>query len=734
MLINLAPLYSRLANSSAIAGVSWHQQATWDLLSDPTVDVVINTAVTGDGKSYAAFGAYPDGGVMALYPTNELVRDQQRQLDRYRTDSSFRVQRLTGWDLERWARAAKQSKSETLLDLSDADVLLTNPDLFYYLHQGNYLKEFLKQGKGDRLDLWRQIDERFKAIIFDEFHLYQPSQVSGVLNTLLLMRSVGINHKCIFLSATPKKQLLQYLQLAGLNYKIVDPAANGAYSTHSGIGWRQILQPTELHLMPMPSGYGYYGEGWISENEDLILNFFLEYPDSRGAIILNSIAAVKRVRRKLSKILKPHGFTVSENTGFTDKDEVETAIKAHLIVGTSTLDVGVDFKINFLVFEGHDASTFIQRLGRLGRHEGFPVYRGYALIPNYLEARIAKTLANDWQAKEWSGDRLSFNKAVFSQHTAVNSFNQYYKRWSPVQAIAVGQQLIHKDLDGAYKAEYRQYRKACEVLYGADFTNVSEQCKKWKEEAAQLRINNLIVAEAYSFRGTSSLQCAILDCSTEGKQSLKTQNLAGILSNYDFQILDKKEFIEMAGKRSTLPSWVEHCRFFFKVFGIRESRRKWWFSMNQYSRENFEGRLATVTGLGLYGVEGNQLSRVLASTPLVAFVADENSENLKRNLRLPLHFPLYELDDYARTGYHPYCIAFDQAALMLDAYLGKGEVISRNMIAHHSKQVFESEIAEDEAFMAQFYKQFASELMQEDLQNGSQNQIQRHSHGLTIKL
>jgi CRISPR/Cas system-associated endonuclease/helicase Cas3 len=92
------------------------------------------------------------------------------------------------------------------------------------------------------------------------------------------------------------------------------------------------------------------------------------------------------------------------------KDEVETAIKAHLIVGTSTLDVGVDFKINFLIFEGHDASTFIQRLGRLGRHEGFPIYRGYALIPNYLEARIAKTLANDWQAEEWSGDRIAFNK------------------------------------------------------------------------------------------------------------------------------------------------------------------------------------------------------------------------------------------------------------------------------------------------------------------------------------
>lgn len=116
--------------------------------------------MTGDGKSYAAFGAFPEGGIMALYPTNELVRDQQRQLLSYQ--KQHRIQRITGFDLERWSRQAKQSKSETMLDLSDSDVLLTNPDLFYYLHQGNYLKEFLKRGN-DRLDLWQQIDDRTLA-------------------------------------------------------------------------------------------------------------------------------------------------------------------------------------------------------------------------------------------------------------------------------------------------------------------------------------------------------------------------------------------------------------------------------------------------------------------------------------------------------------------------------------------------------------------------------------------
>jgi len=35
-----------------------------------------------------------------------------------------------------------------------------------------------------------------------------------------------------------------------------------------------------------------------------------------------------------------------------------------LVLGTSTIDVGVDFKINFLIFESESAGSFIQRLGR----------------------------------------------------------------------------------------------------------------------------------------------------------------------------------------------------------------------------------------------------------------------------------------------------------------------------------------------------------------------------------
>lgn len=56
--------------------LSQHQVDTFNALSDPTIDIVINTAMTGDGKSLA--GQLPTlvhgHHAIACYPTNELIQ------------------------------------------------------------------------------------------------------------------------------------------------------------------------------------------------------------------------------------------------------------------------------------------------------------------------------------------------------------------------------------------------------------------------------------------------------------------------------------------------------------------------------------------------------------------------------------------------------------------------------------------------------------------------------------
>ncbi len=46
------------------------------------VDVIFNTAMTGDGKSLAGYlPAFQDGkSIIAMYPTNELIQDQYGSL------------------------------------------------------------------------------------------------------------------------------------------------------------------------------------------------------------------------------------------------------------------------------------------------------------------------------------------------------------------------------------------------------------------------------------------------------------------------------------------------------------------------------------------------------------------------------------------------------------------------------------------------------------------------------
>ena len=64
--------------------LAWHQLETLEALRNPEIDVVINTAMTGDGKSLAAYLEVLQGKAYAigLYPTNELARDQETQIKR----------------------------------------------------------------------------------------------------------------------------------------------------------------------------------------------------------------------------------------------------------------------------------------------------------------------------------------------------------------------------------------------------------------------------------------------------------------------------------------------------------------------------------------------------------------------------------------------------------------------------------------------------------------------------
>ena len=156
MAITLLPAYSRLADIRDIPPLPQdrvpsglhllqHQGQTYKALTTGDIDVLINIAMTGDGKTLAAqlptlIHNHP---LMAMYPTNELIRDQEHQFEQ--TKLSWNRPDLQATRLD--AQHLDQIEEETVLrQRADAlvhswlnhEVVLTNPDIFHYVMEQYY--------------------------------------------------------------------------------------------------------------------------------------------------------------------------------------------------------------------------------------------------------------------------------------------------------------------------------------------------------------------------------------------------------------------------------------------------------------------------------------------------------------------------------------------------------------------------------------------------------------------
>ena len=264
----------------------------------------------------------------------------------------------------------------------------TNPDIVHLMMQFRY------QASGAAADLiLGEIANRFSLFTFDEFHIFNTPQVlSAMVAMLLLLEATNGEYsklRFLFLSATPQPILNHLANVAGIPFVSIDgdyehgkPQPNPDYQ-------RRILQRVPLHLYERGDGL----EAWIETHLDLIIDFFRQHPEARGVILTNAVATAYRVYQRLIEPCRQAGIHLIEpNTGLTPPED--RRIDAQLFVATSTVDVGVDFKINFLVFESLDAATHTQRLGRLGRHERnaqdepFTAYAAHGLVPQWVLDKV----------------------------------------------------------------------------------------------------------------------------------------------------------------------------------------------------------------------------------------------------------------------------------------------------------------------------------------------------------
>jgi CRISPR-associated endonuclease/helicase Cas3 len=167
MAIAVLPAYSKLADGPGIPSslqsrvppsfhLLQHQVQTFQALTTGEVDVLINIAMTGDGKSLATQlpTLIDNRPLMAMYPTNELINDQARQFEQTKSlwnRLDLGVTRLDAHQLD-------QIEAETELRRADAlvhswrnhEVVLTNPDIFHYVMEQYYIRTGKRGDAPDR--------------------------------------------------------------------------------------------------------------------------------------------------------------------------------------------------------------------------------------------------------------------------------------------------------------------------------------------------------------------------------------------------------------------------------------------------------------------------------------------------------------------------------------------------------------------------------------------------------
>jgi CRISPR-associated endonuclease/helicase Cas3 len=648
--------------------LSSHQAQTYGEITHGDADIICNQAVTGDGKTLGAnlpALINPDFRIMGLYPTIELVEDQWEQQYKYNAlfglDAAQRVDRLFGAELTRRVQQANKSNKfqELLLAIQQKPILLTNPDIFHYIthyqyRDPGYSIDILPLVLAEWPDLW----------VFDEFHIFGSHQETAALNSLAFIRRSQENQprprRFLFTSATPKDDFIKQLRQTG--FKVA--SVQGVYRNEETTGFRQILQAVELEFVQLAKDAD--TQTWLKEQIPTIEKILNSESKARGLMIVNSVAKARQVTCLLHNLLP--GVIVREISGRIDRtirlevqNELKNAEQPVIVVGTSAVDVGIDFKIHLLIFESSDSATIMQRLGRLGRHPGFNRYTAFILIPGHtpwVMARLQEQLSLDQTVT-----RDVLKDAIAFAFDPPKQFEQYRQCWGALQAQGMFSRITQENSRVSQLVRDRM-TEDLQRLYSEDFQSAH---KKWV--AMQNNpVGKATQKELLHFRGSSTLQAAIWD-----DKNFYTYDLLRLLPYAQVEIIDRETFLNAATNSGR--GEEEFPDDFISVYlRIQEwvDQRINHISLqcNRLSNELKIGELSLIDKLSLIGHPQSDVITCLKQKQLLTFLVPVNKNkqsshwDVSRTLNLSPLFGLYRLVDASEQAY---ACAFSQDALLLEA-------------------------------------------------------------------
>jgi len=342
-------------------------------------DAFLLVTKTGTGKTIAAILPVLKHRQRAIcvYPTNELIRDQVRNIAQIAEREGFRVciqtpdttaeeyasadvilVHIDAHVLEAWCKKQHwREKWRALRELLEADkpkIVLTNPDILFLIFALRYHAEPLAALPG------------YHALIVDEFHLYSGVELAHALFMLHLGRSLRVFDKILLLSATPAPEVNEFLDQVLDNPLRIDASAACVQPI---VGERQAMKCVEV--TPRLAG-----QDVVETAIQIIQEIHRDIRQRRGSspsldyvpavVVLNSVVNAIRLEDRLVE----EGFLRQEMAiirGLSAREVRDTTGKL-IAIGTSAIEVGVDFQCDYLIFEAGEAASFMQRFGRVGRH------------------------------------------------------------------------------------------------------------------------------------------------------------------------------------------------------------------------------------------------------------------------------------------------------------------------------------------------------------------------------
>ncbi|MEH2295179.1 type I-D CRISPR-associated helicase Cas3' [Nostoc sp.] len=654
--------------------LSSHQAQTYAEIINGTAEVIFNTSATGDGKSLAAYLVAllnPGFRIIGLYPTIELVTDQEKQVigyyEKFQPEGITSVDTFYGAELARRVEASNKGNKfkELLLSFKQKHVILTNPDIFHLVAHFRYYNPAYNRGVELPLTLARNPD----LYVADEFHIFGVHQEAAILNAMLLIRHNRPRKRpmrFLFTSATSKREFIKMLKTSG--FKVAEVGGN--YVSQSTPGFRQISQPVNLEFVQLDQDTD--SLTWLIQQVETIRAIL--QPKGRGLIILNSVALVSRAVRQLQALLPD--VIVREISGRIDpqgralaQQNLENSLQPVLIIGTSAVDVGVDFKIHLLIFETSDSATFMQRLGRLGRHPGFLNYKAFVLLPSrtpWIMARLKEKLEDGQTISRIKSQKeeLDLTEIIAEAFDPPKKFEQYRSYWGALQAQgmlfsmspkknAVMQQLqdsMAEDLRRVYGEQLDKKRGHWFAL-GQDKTKTGEAIQE----------------ELLRFRGGSDLQAAIWD---EGR--FYTYDLLRLLPYAEVEVIDREGFLQAAkqANHSATEFPEKYIQVYLRIRQWSDERFPISLVCDRGTDELKQCTLCLIDKLSIIGHPQAEVSRCLGKQKLLTFLVQVNRSqpnshwDISRALHLAPTFGLYRLQD-ADEQYH--ACAFNQDALLLEA-------------------------------------------------------------------